>query len=107
MRGCRKEDFRLQNLCRSLGMSMQRFARLFFASTRQTPANFYNRMMLGQACVLLRNRELSVKEIGFELGFKTSSHFTASFRREHKISPQEFRQRLAWGRLDCGLQKAA
>jgi len=41
---------------------------------------------------LLRNPRLSVKEIGYELGFKTSSHFVASFRREFNVSPQEFRQ---------------
>ena len=97
MRACRKEDFRLQHLCRFLGTSQERFTRLFLATTGQTPASFYNRLLLDRARDLLRNPKLSIKEIGYDLGFKTSSHFTASFRREFQISPLEFRQLLGWG----------
>ncbi|MDR3457518.1 MAG: AraC family transcriptional regulator [Verrucomicrobiae bacterium] len=93
MRWCRKEDFRLRHLCRFLGSSEERFTRLFLASTRQTPASFYNRMLLEQARDRLRNSKLSVKEVGFELGFRTSSHFNAAFRREFGHSPQECRLR--------------
>jgi len=91
MRGCRKENFRLQNLCRFLGSSEERFTRLFLASTRQTPASFYNRMLMDRACQLLAEPALSIKEISFELGFKTSSHFIAAFRRVHEVSPQRYR----------------
>jgi AraC-like DNA-binding protein len=93
MRWCRKEDFRLQHLCQFLGSSEERFARLFLASTHHSPASFYNRLLLDRARDLLRDPKLSIKEIGFELGFKTSSHFIAAFRREFAASPQEYRQR--------------
>ena len=93
MRWCRKENFRLQQLCQFLGSSQERFTRLFLASTRHTPASFYNRMLLARARDLLQNEGLSIKEIGYELGFKTSSHFIAAFRREFAASPQEYRQR--------------
>jgi AraC-like DNA-binding protein len=46
---------------------------------------------------LLGNPKFSIKEIGFELGFKTSSHFIAAFRREFAVSPQEYRQQSAGG----------
>jgi transcriptional regulator GlxA family with amidase domain len=92
MRGCRKENFRLQYLCRFLGSSEERFTRLFLSSTQQTPASFYNRMLLDRACQLLANLDLSIKEITFELGFKSSSHFIAAFRRQHGISPQKYRE---------------
>ncbi len=94
MRWCRKENFRLQHLCQFLGSSEERFARLFLASTQHTPANFYNRMLLDRARDLLRDAKLSVKEIGFSLGYKTSSHFIAAFRREHGATPQEYRQNV-------------
>ena len=93
MRWCRKENFRLQQLCQYLGSSQERFTRLFLASTGHTPASFYNRMLLDRARSLLQNEALSIKEIGFELGFKTSSHFIAAFRREFAASPQEYRER--------------
>jgi transcriptional regulator GlxA family with amidase domain len=93
MRRCRKEDFRLQHLCSFLGISEERFTRLFLASTNHTPANFYNRMLLERGRDLLRDSVFSIKEISFELGFKTTSHFIATFRREFATTPQEYRQR--------------
>ena len=93
MRWCRKENFRLQHLCRFLGSSEERFTRLFLASTQHTPASFYNRMLLERALALLQDPKRSIKEIGFDLGYKTSSHFIAAFRREYATSPQEYRQR--------------
>jgi transcriptional regulator GlxA family with amidase domain len=92
MRWCRKQNFRLQPLCRLLGSSEERFTRLFLASTQQTPAAFYNRMLLERACELLADPALSIKEIAYELGFKTSSHFVTVFRRRHAISPQKYRE---------------
>jgi AraC family transcriptional regulator len=94
MRWCRKEDFRLQHLCQYLGCSEERFTRLFLASTHHTPASFYNRLLLERAGDLLRDSSLPIKEIGFELGFRTSSHFIAAFRREFGASRQEYRQRF-------------
>lgn len=95
MRWCRKENFRLQPLCRFLGSSEERFTRLFLASTQQTPAAFYNRMLLERACELLADPALSVKEVAYELGFKTSSHFVTAFRRRHTISPQRYREQCS------------
>jgi AraC-like DNA-binding protein len=91
MRQCPKETFRMQHLSSFLGISEERFTRLFFASTHHTPANFYNRMLLVRGRDLLRDPALSIKEISFELGFKTTSHFIASFRREFATTPQGYR----------------
>ena len=92
MRWCRKNDFRLQRLCELLGSSEERLNRLFLSSTRRTPASFYNRMLLERAREMLRVPQYAVKEIGYQLGFKTSSHFIATFRREFGMTPQEFRK---------------
>jgi AraC-like DNA-binding protein len=43
--------------------------------------------------VLLCDRTLSIKQIGFELGFKTTSHFIVAFRRQFGLPPQECRQK--------------
>jgi AraC-like DNA-binding protein len=75
-----------------LGSSEERFNRLFLASTRHTPAKFYNWLLLERARELLREPQYSIKEIGFQLGFKTCSHFIAAFRREFAVTPQEFRK---------------
>jgi AraC-like DNA-binding protein len=91
IRSCRKDSFRLQGLCGFLGLSKERFTRLFLNSTGQTPASFYNRMLLKRGLQLLGDSSLSVKEICFELGYKTNSHFIVAFRREFNTTPQELR----------------
>jgi transcriptional regulator GlxA family with amidase domain len=92
MRTCRKEAFRVEHLCSFLGTSEERFTRLFTASTNHTPASFYNRMLLERGREFLRDPALSIKEISYQLGFKTSSHFIVAFRREFSSAPQEYRR---------------
>ncbi len=95
MRWCRKDEFRLQHLCRYLGTSEERFTRLFRASTGDSPASFYNRLLLQHAAELLAREAGAVKEVSYALGFKTPSHFVVAFRRQFACTPQEFRQRHA------------
>jgi AraC-like DNA-binding protein len=95
MRWCRKDDFRMQHLCRFLGSSEERFTRLFRASANESPANFFNRILLRRGGDLLRNHALSVKEVSYLLGFKTSSHFVVAFRREFGATPNDYRLRAA------------
>ncbi len=94
MRWCRKDAFRLQYLCQFLGTSEERFTRLFHSATQCTPANFYNQLLMERSCELLRDAGIAVKTIGYELGFKTSSHFTVCFKRQTGLTPQEYRRRV-------------
>jgi AraC-like DNA-binding protein len=91
MRWCKKDAFRLERLCRYLGTSEERFTRLFRATTSSSPASFYNAMLLEQGRELLRDGGTSIKEVGYELGFKTPSHFVVAFRRQYGMTPLEYR----------------
>jgi len=91
MRWCKKDAFRLERLCRYLGTSEERFTRLFRATTSSSPASFYNAMLLEQGRELLRDGQTSIKEVGYELGFKTPSHFVVAFRRQYGLTPLEYR----------------
>lgn len=92
MRWCRKDEFRLQHLCRYLATSEERFTRLFRSATGSTPAHFYNRLLLERGRDLLQAGSMAVKEVSYELGFRTPSHFVAAFRREYGQTPQAARQ---------------
>jgi AraC-like DNA-binding protein len=99
MRWCKKDAFRVQHLCQFLSSSEERFTRLFMAATNSTPANFYNQLLLERSRDLLRDSGFAVKAISFELGFKTTSHFIVSFRRNFGITPQKYRQQYFGGLL--------
>lgn len=100
MRWCRKDEFRIQRLCRFLGTSEECFNRLFRASTNDSPAAFYNRLLLEQGCQLLRDPSLSVKEVSYQLGFKTPSHFVVTFRRQFGTTPQKYRHSQIAGLIE-------
>lgn len=91
MRWCRKDEFRMQHLCRYLATSEERFTRLFRSATGATPAHFYNRLLLERGRELLQSSPMAVKEVSYELGFRTPSHFVAAFRREYGYTPQSLR----------------
>jgi len=93
MRWCRKDQFRLRHVSQLLGSSEERFARLFLAAAGAPPAHFFNELLMDRGREWLRDLSLPVKTIGLELGFRTSSHFIAAFRRRHGTTPQEYRRR--------------
>lgn len=93
MQWCRKDEFRMQRLCRFLGTSEENFTRLFRATTGDSPASFYNRLLMERSTSLLMSNALSIKEAGYALGFKTTSHFVVAFRRQFGVTPMQFRRR--------------
>ena len=103
MRWCRKDTFRVEQLCEFLGTGEERFTRLFRAATNCSPARFYGRMLLERSRSLLQEPARSVKEVGDLLGFKTSSHFIVAFRREYGTTPLDYRRRTTG--LDDGYKK--
>lgn len=90
-----KDQFNVALLARELGSSEVRLNRLFRESTGTTPACYYNRALLSRAASLLRGSNLSVKEIAFDLGFRTPSHFCEWFRRLGGNSPWTVRSQKA------------
>ena len=93
MRWCRKDAFRIQHLCRYLGTSEERLNRLFRGATNESPANLYQSLLLEEASEMLSSTGMAVKEVSYELGFKTPSHFVVSFRRQYGCTPQEYRMK--------------
>lgn len=55
---------------------------------------YLNRVRMEHAKDLLENSQLTVKEVCFKSGYKTTSHFFRLFRSYFKISPNEFRNQL-------------
>jgi len=60
--------------------------------TGLTPTQYIHQIKLKKAKELLINTDLSIEEIGIQLGFKTLSYFSASFKKEHGITPSQSRQ---------------
>lgn len=95
MRTIPVHEFAVPDLARQLHRSTSTFSRLFARSVGESPHNFYRTMVLQQAANLLATTDEPVKEIAFNLGFSTVSHFSSSFRLQWNMSPTAFRHSAA------------
>jgi AraC-like DNA-binding protein len=91
MRTIPVHEFAVPELARRLHRSTSTFSRLFARSVGDSPHNFYRTMVLQQAANLLATTDEPVKEIAYNLGFSTVSHFSSSFRLQWNMSPTAFR----------------
>ena len=94
-----QEELRLVKLSALVYMSPYHFARLFKRSTGLPPHRFLVRCRIDEARALLAARTASIAEISRSVGFRTSSHFTTTFRRITGVTPGAYRREAGIGRI--------
>jgi AraC-like DNA-binding protein len=73
------------------GLSPSQLDRLFVAHFGLTPRAYLDRRKIEAACSALESSRTSIKEIGYRLGFKQPTHFTAWFRQHQGEAPRVYR----------------
>ena len=81
----------LDDIAASVHMSVFHFARMFKATTGQTPHTYVTRLRVERAQELLRTSSWCMPAIARRVGFSSKSHFAAVFLRLTGISPHLFR----------------
>ena len=84
-------DLDLKEFARLCGRSLSTFKREFKSIYRQTPGKWLHDKRLDLASELLISSDLNINEIGYESGFKNSSHFNKSFKDRYGVTPKQFR----------------
>ncbi len=74
-----------------VNMTVTSFCRFFKNQTGSTFTIYLNRIRIDFARKLLVNTETSIKEIGYECGFNSTSYFNQTFKRITGISPKQYR----------------
>lgn len=74
----------------SHGFSASAFPRLFKRQTGYTPKDYFTRLKLHEACQLLDNSTLTVKEIAFRVGYEDPLHFSRVFKLINELSPTDW-----------------
>ncbi|MEO9849397.1 MAG: AraC family transcriptional regulator [Reichenbachiella sp.] len=59
-----------------------------------TPANIVKQLKILEAKRMLSNQKVSIKEVGYALGFDQSTYFTKYFKKETGITPKEFQRSI-------------
>ena len=84
---------KLRDLAAFAGVSIRHFERAFRQSTGFAPhAYVMERRLLMARELLINQPELPIEHIRLRLGFSSSSHFSAVFRRRTGLTPNSFRK---------------
>ena len=73
-----------------LGISRSHLYRLFVKHTGFAPNEYLTRYRINQACSLLRNPDLTIRQIAFSVGFSDQLYFSRVFRRLKKVPPSSY-----------------
>lgn len=74
------------------GFSHSHFCRLVKQSTGKTAMDLLIEARVREACRLLENSALSIKEIAYSVGFGDETHFIKTFKRHAGLTAREYRR---------------
>ena len=80
-------DFSVEELSRELGMSRVNLYKKLLAITGKAPLEFIRTIRLKRAAQLLRESQLTIAEVAYEVGFNNPKYFTKYFKEEFKELP--------------------
>jgi AraC-like DNA-binding protein len=80
----------LPGLAKLGGMSETKMKDLFRQVFGDSIYNYYQTARMEEAAYLLRHKNYSVSEAGYQLGFSNLSHFTRLFERHHQQKPKKY-----------------
>jgi len=72
------------------GMSLSKLKRLFKQVFGCGPYSYYQTIRMKKAASLLQEKQLSVSEVGYALGFSNLSHFSRVFEEHIGLKPKKF-----------------
>ncbi len=87
-------DFTIPELAEAVGMSQIQVYRKLKALTGQTPSQFIRHFRLEKGKILLKDTDLTVSEIAYDVGFSDPNYFSKTFHQAYGVPPGEFRNRL-------------
>ncbi|HLR01165.1 MAG TPA: helix-turn-helix transcriptional regulator [Virgibacillus sp.] len=86
------EPLSLSQLANHVSYSPYHFTRIFKSRTGLTPLYYVSSMRLQKAKDLLLNTDLTVRDIGLEIGQQSLGTFTTRFTEKVGITPSQFRK---------------
>lgn len=82
----------LQTLSERINYSPNYFHSVFSNVMGTTPQNYITNVRISNAKYKLSNSSKSIATIAYECGFSSQSHFSATFKKYTKMTPNEYRR---------------
>ena len=87
-----RTDLSVEELSAAMGMSRVPLYKKLLRITGKTPIEFIRIIRLKRAAQLLRESQLNVSEIAFQLGFSSPKYFTKYFKDEFGLTPSAYQE---------------
>lgn len=84
-------DISVDDLMTTTGMSRSSLNRKMHELFNLSPKDFLQEARIKHACSLLKQTDLSVKEVAYACGFSNPHYFATCFKASTKLTPSEFR----------------
>lgn len=93
--GCHyHEKITIPDLCRRFETNRNTLSERFVSETGRSVISYLTDLRISMACMMLRDSELDIEEIGYRVGFNDTTHFRRVFKKNTKLSPREYRDRF-------------
>ncbi|MGO4350235.1 helix-turn-helix domain-containing protein [Paenibacillus sp. MCAF9] len=87
-----EQPIRIEELARSVGLSLSRLSHLFKQETGTSVVEHLNHLRLQQAALLMEHMGRSATEAALDVGFNNYNHFAALFRKSYGVSPRTYKK---------------
>lgn len=89
-----RESFSLEDVADYVELTPTYFTKLFKDQTKQTFIDYVTEYRIEKSKELLRQTNLSLKEIAYEVGYKDPNYYSRVFKKWTNLSPKQFRSTL-------------
>lgn len=80
----------LQELANEVGLNLKKLKEVFKQIYGDTVYGFLLNYKMEKAKKLLESNQYNVNEVGLKIGYSTSSHFIAAFKKKFGITPKKY-----------------
>ncbi len=86
------QSLKLEELAEIAGMSASHYSAVFREKVQSAPINFFTFLKIQEACRLLENTQIRIKEVAYQIGYSDPYHFSRVFANVMGVSPRDFRK---------------
>ena len=88
-----RSDLSVEELAREVGMSRVHLYKRLLQITGKTPIEFIRVIRLKRAAQLLRESQMNISEIAYEVGFNQPKYFSRYFKEEFGMLPSAYQEK--------------
>lgn len=82
-------DINMNDVAAHSSISERYLRKLFSQNLNQSPLDYLNRIRISKSVELLRNTDMSVKEVCYQCGFQSPQYFSRIFKQQMGVSPRQ------------------